>query len=519
MNAQQQLRLVEALQSPQRYPHAAGAVEHHETHISHVLIAGAFAYKIKKPLDLGFLDFSTLAQREHYCREELRLNARLAPIYLNVVPITGSASDPALGGDGEAIEWAVKMQRFDEARRLDHWLQAGRLDAATVEGLARRVAAFHDEVPAAETGGAYGTPAAVAEPMRDNFAQIEPLLDTADYRARFQRLAQWTEQRLSAHEADFQRRLEAGRVRECHGDMHLANMIALEDGSVAVFDGIEFNAQLRWIDVASEIAFMVIDLDCRGAPKLASRFLNQWLAATGDYDALSVLQPYAVYRAMVRAKTTAIRLSQADAGAAEARQLAADLEGYLSLGECYAAASTPAVAITRGIAGTGKSTAAMALVERHGAIRLRADVERRRLFPDPDPAVRYSQQAHDRVYAHLEACAAQITAAGLPVVIDATFLEHERRAPFERLAAARSLPYCILDMQVPLETIERRIEQRQQAGNDASEADIAIMHRQRERLEPLSASERAAALAVDNSGDAPVVPATKWGHARGLHAP
>ncbi len=511
---EQQSRLIEALRDPSRYPHPADTVEHRETHISHVLLAGDYAYKIKKPLDLGFLDFSTLALRERYCREELRLNARLAPIYLGVVAITGDASEPVLDGSGEVIEWAVKMQRFDEHCRLDHQLQQGKLDRATIERLARRVAAFHAEVPAAAPDGPYGTPAAVAQPMRENFAQIAPLLTTADERACLERLAQWTGQRLSALEPDFRRRLEAGRVRECHGDMHLANMIRLADGAVAVFDGIEFNAQLRWIDVASEIAFAVMDLDCRGAAALASRLLDRWLADTGDYDALTVFQPYAVYRALVRAKTAAIRLGQADG--TETGQLGTDLQAYLRLGERYAAASAPAIAITCGVAGTGKSTAALALVERHGAIRLRADVERRRLFPDVDPAVRYSPQAHDRVYAHLEDCAARLVAAGYPVVVDATFLERERRARFERLAAQHALPYCILDMQVPLATIEQRIAQRQRAGDDPSEADTTIMQRQRERLEPLSASERAAALAVDNSADAPVVPATGWRHGRGL---
>ncbi|MEX1080793.1 MAG: AAA family ATPase [Halofilum sp. (in: g-proteobacteria)] len=518
MDVQEQHRLVEALRDPGRYPHPADHIEHCETHISHVLLAGDFAYKLKKPLNLGFLDFTELTQREHYCREELRLNARLAPIYLDVVAITGTPDDPQVAGAGEVIEWAVKMRRFDESSRLDHQLGAGRVSVAMIEGLARRVAACHHEAHAADPARGYGTPEAVAAPMRENFDQIRPALADPSERDRLERLGQWTKQRLSALEPIYQQRLATGHVRECHGDMHLANMIALDNGEVAVFDGIEFNTQLRWIDVASEIAFAVMDLDCRDAPALASRFLDQWLAITGDYAALSVFPPYAVYRAMVRAKTTAIRLGQDDTTPEEARALGADLASYLHLGERYARASAPAVAITRGIAGTGKSTAAAALIERHGAIRLRADVERRRLSPDPDPAVRYSQQAHDRVYTRLEDLARQITEAGFPVVIDATFIEHHRRVPFERLAGEHGLPFCILDMHVPLEVLEQRIVQRQQTGNDPSEADVAVMHRQRERLEPLSATEREAAVTVDNSGESPIVPALGWLHARGLDA-
>lgn len=514
MNADEQQRLVTALTDPNRYPHAVDEVEHRETHSSHILLAGDYAYKIKKSLDLGFLDFSTLELRHHYCQEELRLNRRLAPIYLDVVAITGSPDDPMIGGDGEAIEWAVKMQRFEQERQLDHWLEAGKVTVEMIETLARRVADFHAEAPAAAGDGEYGTPSQVAAPMRENFEQIRPLLDDATERERLQRLEDWTEQRLAALEPVLQRRLDEGRIRECHGDMHLANMIALDDG-VAVFDGIEFNAGLRWIDVASEIAFVIMDLDSADAPALASRFLDQWLAQSGDYDALAVLQLYLVYRALVRAKVAAIRLGQDDIEADEAREQAERLACYIGLAQGYAEAWAPALVLTHGIAGTGKSTAAAVLIERHGAVRIRADVERRRLYPDPDPTTRYAPAAHDAVYAHLESLAAQGIDAGYPVVIDATFIERARRAGFERLAADRDVPFRILDMQVPQEIIEERIAQRRRAGSDPSEADRKVMLDQQQRQEPLTASEQNAAIAVDNGGESPIVPETGLAHARG----
>ncbi len=515
MNADEQQRLITALTDPSRYPHAVDRVEHRETHSSHILLAGDYAYKIKKALDLGFLDFSTLDLRHHYCQEELRLNRRLAPIYLDVVAITGTPDDPAIGGDGEAIEWAVKMQRFDQERQLDHRLAAGAVTVEMIETLARRVAEFHDEAPAASSDSDYGTPAQVAAPMRENFDQIRPLLDDETERDRLQRLEDWTEERLGALEPVLQRRLDAGRVRECHGDMHLANMIALDDG-VAVFDGIEFNAGLRWIDVASEIAFVVMDLDSADAPVFASRFLDQWLAQSGDYDALTVLQLYLVYRAMVRAKVAAIRLGQDDTDAEEAREQTERLVRYLRLAQTYAEAWAPALVLTHGIAGTGKSTAAAVLIERHGAVRIRADVERRRLYPDPDPATRYAPAAHDAVYAHLESLAAQVIDAGYPVVIDATFIERARRAGFEDLAADKAVPFRILDMRVPQAVIEQRIAQRRRAGSDPSEADRQVMFDQQQRQDPLTASELEAAIAVDNAGDHPIVPNTGLAHARGL---
>lgn len=515
MNADEQQRLITALTDPKRYPEAVDEVDHHETHSSHILLAGDHAYKIKKSIDLGFLDFSTLELRHHYCQEELRLNRRLAPIYLDVVAITGTPDDPVIDGDGEAIEWAVKMQRFDQERQLDHWLEAGKLTREQIETLACRVADFHAEAPPAAADSEYGTPAQVAAPMRENFEQIRPLLDDNDERERLERLERWTEDRLTALDPVLQRRLDDGRVRECHGDMHLANMIALDDG-VAVFDGIEFNAGLRWIDVASEIAFVVMDLDSAEAPAFASRFLDQWLAHSGDYDTLAVLRLYLVYRAMVRAKVAAIRLGQEDTEEDEAREQAERLARYIRLAERYADAWAPGLALTHGIAGTGKSTAAAVLIDRHGAVRLRADVERRRLYPDPDPATRYAPEAHDAVYAHLETLAAQIIDAGYPVVIDATFIERKRRAGFARLAAERDVPFVILDMQLPQEVIEQRIAQRQRAGNDPSEADRQVMLDQQRRREPLTGSELDAAIAVDNTGDHPVVPPASLAHARGL---
>lgn len=515
MNPEQQASMIRALDDPARYPHAVDRVEHRETHISHVLLAGEYAYKIKKPLDLGFLDFSTLERRRFYCGEEVRLNGRLAPsIYLDVVAITGTPEDPVLDGDGEAIDYAVRMRRFPESGLLDRRLEVEGLGAGVIDEIAQRVAAFHDSAPAAGDDTDYGEPATVVAPMRENFEQIRPRLEDGDDRARAERLAHWTEETFRALRPALQHRRAEGRIRECHGDMHLGNMAFVDEG-VAIFDGIEFNAHLRWIDVASEIAFLVMDLDHRAVPALAGRALDGWLAATGDYEALAVMRLYLVYRALVRAKIEAIRLEQARPGEEQAAARTA-LRGHLGLASRYAASSAPAVLITHGISGSGKSTAAAEMVARIGAVRLRSDVERRRLYPDPDPAIRYTPQADAAVYARLEALATRAVEAGFPVVVDATFLEHERRAPFARLAASQGIPFRILDLQLPAETAARRIEARARAGTDASEADRAVANAQRQRAEPLDDAEREAVVVVDNAGEAPIVPATGLGHGRGL---
>lgn len=513
-----QRRLVEALCDPGIYPHPVATVELRETHISFVLLAGDYAYKIKKPLDLGFLDFSTLAARAHYCAEEIRLNGRLAPgMYRDVVTITGTPAAPVLGDDGPAIEYAVRMRRFDDGRRLDHELQAGRLRVTEVETIASDIADFHEHQAASIPPADCGTPDAVLQPIHDNFPPIRSALTDADECARLDRLQTWISEQGARLRPVFAERRARGRVRECHGDLHLGNMVRLGD-ELAIFDGIEFNASLRWVDVASDIAFFVMDLDRQGAPALAGRVLDTWLAQTGDYAALDVIRLYLVYRALVRAKISAIRAGQTSV-ADESAPALADARAHLELAERYAAAWAPAVVLTHGVSGTGKSTAGTQLVERIGAIRLRSDVERRRLYPDPDPDIRYSKAASDAVFAHLAELTWAATQAGWPVVVDATFIQRARRRPFVDLARDNGLPLHILELRLPPAERDRRISARLEAGDDASEADSGIARAQEQALEPFTAAEQRYVIRVDNSGPAPLVPATGLRHGRGELAP
>ena len=312
-----QARLVAALVDPAVFGPGCKGVRHLETHISHVLLTGAHAYKIKKPVDLGFLDFTTLAQRKRYCEQELRLNRRLAPaIYLDVVAITGSVDRPVIGGDGPVVEYAVKMREFAQEALASRMLAAGALGAAHVDALAAEVAAFHGRVETAGEGTRFGSPDTILRVALQNFDSIRPMRDDPADRERQDALRAWTEREHALRLASFERRRADGFVRECHGDLHLNN-IAVIDGEVTVFDCIEFNDELRWIDVMSEIAFTTMDLADRGRPDLAHRFVNAYLESTGDYAGLAVFPFYLVYRAMVRAKIACLRLGQLRAGRGE----------------------------------------------------------------------------------------------------------------------------------------------------------------------------------------------------------
>lgn len=499
---ERQHRLVRSLLDPARYPHGAKAVEHIETHISHLLLAGDYVYKIKKPLNLGFLDFTRLQDRAHFCAEEIRLNRRLAPdIYLRRVAIAGTPEAPDIDGAGTPIEYAVEMRRFPQEALLDRLLPAGGVPPELMDALALRVARFHASAARAKPDGAYGHPATVVQPMRENFEQFAALPADDPLRPRLEALAVWTEARFTALRATLEQRLADGFVRECHGDMHLGN-IALWKDALIIFDGIEFNAELRWIDIMSELAFLTMDLDARGAPTYARRVLNGWLEHSGDYAGLALLRFYQVYRCMVRAKVNAIRAGQPDSAGAEREAAQARIEEYIALAESYTRAAEPRLVITHGLSGSGKTWAARRLVEAHGFVQLRSDVERKRLHGLAADARTgaglqdgiYTPAASDATYARLETLAAEVLAAGFPVAVDATFLERRRRTRFAELAARLQVPFHILDLTAPREVLEARIRGRHAAGGDASEADLVVLAGQLRSQEPLEADEQPSVL-------------------------
>jgi uncharacterized protein len=467
-----------------------------ETHISYVLLTGKFAYKIKKAVELGFLDFRTLAARRFYCDEELRLNRRLAPeLYLDVVGITGSVEAPVLGGTGPAIEYAVKMRAFPQDGLASQALGRGELSAAHIDTLAAKVAAFHHTACVAGVSGPFGAPANVLRTALQNFAQIRPLLNTQAEVAELAVLAAWTEREHAACTAAMARRRGEGFVRECHGDLHLGN-IAFVEGELTIFDCIEFNEEMRWIDVMSEVAFAAMDLRDRRRPDLAHRFLNAYLEITGDYDGLSVLRFYLVYRAMVRAKISRLRAHQLEAGDAQAAALA-EYRGYLNIAAHYAQPSRPAIVITHGLAGSGKTTLSQALLEMIGAVRIRTDVERKRLHGLPAvardrtgiEAGLYMPEATRETYLQALQLTRGATAAGFRVIVDATFLQRWQRRLFRDLAHELGIPFIIVNFVTENATLRERIMRRLRDAHEASDADLTVLEHQMRTREPLAPDE------------------------------
>lgn len=473
MSTQTALHLIQALTE-------SNAGSFIETHSSWVLLTGRYAYKIKKPVNFGFLDFSTLEQRRDCCNEELRLNRRWSPeLYLEVVAITGTPEHPQLEGSGSPIEYAVKMLQFPSGQLLSEYASRKQLNTAYIDQLADDIADFHQTAARTSENSPYGDSADIKHWFIENFELIRPLL--ADANQQLQNLQQWGDEAWQKQAPLMQQRKYHGWVREGHGDLHLGNM-TLINGKVKVFDCIEFNPRLRWLDVISDVAFLFIDLLRFGYDDYAYRFLNRYIQHTGDYQGLALLRYYSVYRALVRAKVAL--LSQAQ----QAGPTHSDYAVFADLAERLIQPQAPVLIITHGYSGSGKSTFSAQLAEKIGAFQIRSDMERKRLFGYPTSAQTgsaidaglYSPEASHKTYQHLNDLAKTVLEAGFTVIVDAAFLNVWQRELFSQLATNCGVPFHILVFQASDPELCRRLKQRQ---NDPSEATLAVLHQQ--QLTPL----------------------------------
>jgi aminoglycoside phosphotransferase family enzyme len=485
-----------------------------ETHISWVLLIDGYAYKFKKALNLGFLDYSTLEQRHHFCLEELRLNRRTAPnIYLDVVAVTGDCDHPAIGGKGEAIEWAVRMARFDQSLLASQLVQHGLLTPLHMERLAHTVAAFHQRIATADPLGHFGSVENVCQPIDENFHQIRTLIAAPASLQLLEQLRAWYSAAVPHFKPLLEQRKQAGFIRECHGDLHLGNIVIIDDEPLP-FDGIEFNDNLRFVDVISEIAFLLMDLDHRQHSELGWRFLDGYLQESGDFAGLALLRFYQVYRAMVRAKVAAIRASQPEIDASERKELHAEVERYLQLALRYTRPASPQLILTHGFSGSGKSSVAQRLLEQWGAVRIRSDVERKRLFglaatdrsgSNVAQGI-YSADASTQTYARLAQLSSLLLDSGFNVIVDATFLRRADREPFIQLANTRNIRWHLLDVTAAEPILRERIVARHAGRSDASEADLAVLDHQLHNHEPFTADEQNHCLPLNTDGEWSVAP-------------
>ncbi|MFC0381866.1 bifunctional aminoglycoside phosphotransferase/ATP-binding protein [Chromohalobacter israelensis] len=498
--------LIEALRQGRGFDHPVSRIEVYETHVSWVILTGDYAYKIKKPLDFGsFLDFSTLEKRRRLCEQEVRLNRRLAPaLYLDTVAITGTPEAPSLGGSGTPFEYAVKMRQFSN-RHLFSTLQAsGELSEELLDDLVAQLVAFHEEAPRVSGDSQLGSPDTVRRTLDREFRLIEARLVGQEERERLSRLETWSLDSFARLEHEFERRWREGYVRETHGDIHLGNAVHFE-GRALLFDGLEFNAELRWNDVGCELAFLLMDLEARGEQAYANHVLNRYLELSGDYELVRLLAYYKLYRALVRVKVALLHYHQEQLTPEEREAVLADYHCYMALAERYSEFRFPYLVVGVGVSGSGKSRFTGEMVRRLGGVRVRSDIERKRLYGFEAQADTraggdiYTPQASERTYARLAELAGILLESGLPACVDATCLTRAQRAQLCFEAERRGLAVLMVSFEADTQTLRARIEKRAQRGGDPSEAGLEVLERQLARFEPFADDELSHLVHLDTT--------------------
>jgi uncharacterized protein len=479
------------------FPHSVSNLELRETHLSWVILTGALAYKIKKPVQFDFIDASTIQRRQHYCNEELRLNRRLAAdLYLSIVPISlDSIGLPRIGiSTGAIVDYAVCMRQFDSSSELATLLEQNAVVSTEMAHLARLLAMFH--LSAAVSSG---MPGEKTQSTYDNvFSNLDALLSQAqDFEPLpgLERLADWTKEQAQSLEMIVTARARDGWVRECHGDLHARNIVRWRNRFLP-FDCLEFDPELRSIDVMSDLAFLVMDLLSYGRDDLAAVLLNEYLEITGDYDGVRVLPFYAVYRALVRAKVDALMTRQhTDHLCGFQRRLRRRVRAALA----WLDRPRSALILMHGPSGSGKSWLSERLVSSLPALRIRSDVERKRFqaredVTQSDP---YTAAVNHRTYARLLECAESGLQAGFNVIVDAAFLDPADRELFLGLAGRLRRPCAIVSCQADPATLTARIQERALQGTDPSDADRRVLELQLSAWRPLDDSEHAHAIFAD----------------------
>lgn len=491
---------IATLMTPTAFPHAVDTISLHETHVSWVVLTGPFAYKIKKPLQLAFLDASTLKRRRFLCEEELRLNRRLAPeLYVDVVAITRADAGVRVGGAGPSIEYAVRMHQFGRDEELASLLDRNAVTGAEIESLARLLAAFHAQAPRADASSAEH----IAETLLTNLTELESSAQSFGDRPALDALSAWMRGRVADHRATLEERAQLGWVRECHGDLHAGN-VARYGGHLLPFDCLEFDPDLRWIDVIDDVAFLVMDVASRGREDLAFTLLSHYLESSGDYRGVEVLALYAVHRALVRAKVDAV---SAQTAAERRGEIERRFEQRLQAGVSWTQPRPSLLVLMHGVSGSGKSWLSERLVPALPAIRIRSDVERKRLAglhanesaTDRVASGMYSQEFTTRTYARLLAHAEACLRAGLTVIVDATFLEATRRRPFLTLAARHGAPVAIVACATQAHVAADRIRARAASGDRTSDADLAVLETQLKSMQPFDRDEAGLVVIAETS--------------------
>ena len=508
--------LVEALMDPGAYPHGTASVEIVETHISFIFFAGDFVYKVKKPVNYGFLDFTTLEKRRHFCQREVELNRRICPeVYLGVEEIRQQAGGYTVGGPGQTVEYAVKMRRLRQEDSLERLLKEDRVSLQDVERIAARIARFHHQ---AETGPwitSYGNLEAVRQNVKENFTQTEDSVGRALSRETYDDLVAYSRAFMEVREDVFRTRAEEGRIRDCHGDLHVAQIFLeapAEDDSwdgISIIDCIEFNERFRCSDVAEDIAFLAMDLDFNGRPDLSRAFVTAYARESGDRGVFHLLDFFKTYRAYVRGKVACFRTAQPHLPKDARSEALETARAYFNLAHSYLPLlPRPAVILVCGVTGTGKSTLAAELASRWSMAHISSDVVRKNLAGIGPEVHRYesfmegiySPRFSALTYETMLSEARQHLLEGKSVILDGTFRRSEERASAVALAEGVHGEAWVVECTLSEEQARERLERRLARGDSASDGRWELHHQQMAQWEPVVEAPSNRHIVLDNSG-------------------
>lgn len=491
--------LIQQMTQPEFYPHpVVEPIQLIQTHVSYVLLTGDFAYKVKKPVNFGFLDFSTLEKRHHFCDEELRLNQRgAAELYLAVLPIVQTGNQFQLDGSGEAVEYVVKMQQFPQSALFTEVYDRGELTETLLEELAQELAEFHRKAAINDYIRSFGEVAQIRQAIDENYEQTQSYIGRAQTQSQFDQTRQYTDRLFAEQEALFKQRIQCNWIRECHGDVHLRN-IALWQNRIYLFDCIEFNEFFRFVDVMFDIAYIIMDLDVRDRHDLSNRFMNAYVEQMGDWEGLQVLPLYLSRQSYVRAKVTSFLLDDPSIDQAAKQEIAESAARYYRLAWEYTRPREGRLILMSGLSGSGKSTLARQLAAQMGGIHLRSDAVRKHLAGLPLEATGsdelYSPEMTQKTYDRLLQLGVTLAKQGYPVILDAKYDRQVLRQPAIEQAEAIALPLQIIHCTAPIEVLQDRLRQRQ---NDISDANVDVLLRQ--SMEPFSDREQVYLTTVDTT--------------------
>jgi aminoglycoside phosphotransferase family enzyme/predicted kinase len=495
--------IIEQMQKPDFYPHpVTQPIELMQTHVSYVVLTGEHVYKLKKHVNFGFLDYSTLEKRKHFCEEEIRLNQEMAAeIYEEVLPITAVDGKLQLGGEGEPVEYALKMHQFPQEALLSERYKEGKLPIERMEELGHVVADFHRNTATNDYICSFGEIPKIRAAFDENYEQTQNYIGVAQTQEQFDETQAFTNRFFTERAELFTRRREEDKIRECHGDLHLRNICIWND-KLLLFDRIEFNEPFRFVDTIYDVAFLVMDLDARGSRDFGNAFLNTYMEQTGDWEGLQLLPLYLSRQAYVRAKVTSFLLDDPEIPETVKQEAVDSATDYYRLAWEYTQKGEGKIMMMSGLSGSGKTTIAKEIARKLGAIHLRSDAVRKHLAgigvnQKGDDSL-YSPEMNEKTYNRLLELGVMLAAQGFSVILDAKYDRQGLRQKVMNQGGKQNIPVQILHCDAPMAVLRDRVSGR---TGDISDATPDLLAQQQAQAEDFTEAEKAHVVSIDTTED------------------